>query len=194
MLTTIGNAVHGSFDDELELMRRIKTRDAEALEELYDLYKRLLFSIILSIVKKREEAENLLQEVFVQIWDNADSFNGDLGNVYGWILTLTRSKAIDRIRSKGNKVRQMQYFSEKEDHYDPMETTIYSDRAELVKKALKEIPSEQREILKIAYYRGLTQSEIANNLGLPIGTVKNRTRQGMIKLNQILGDYISTDA
>lgn len=200
LLATIGKMIHGDSDDEIKLMRRIKQRDADALEELYDLYKRLLFGMVISIVKKREEAEDVLQEIFVKIWNKADSFNEERGNVYSWIVTLARNKAIDRIRSKGYKTQQKQsvsihqpLFSLETDKYDPMETTIFSDRAELVKRALSEIPEEQSEVIKIAYYRGMTQSEIADYLDIPLGTVKTRTRQGMIKLKRILGEFITTD-
>lgn len=200
LLTTIGKAAHRSSDDELELMKRIKARDTDALEELYDLYKRVLFGIVISIVKKREEAENLLQEIFVLIWNKAELFNSDSGNVYSWIVTLARNKAIHHIRSTRNKMQQDQtgsihdsLLSPGEVYYDPMGTTIFSDRAELVKRALNEIPEKQSEIVKIAYYRGLTQSEISNYLSIPLETVEKRMRQGMEKLKRTLGEFISTD-
>ncbi|WP_246043124.1 sigma-70 family RNA polymerase sigma factor [Fodinibius saliphilus] len=200
LLATIGKVAHGNSDDEVQLMKRIQSRDAYALEELYELYERLLFSMVLSIVKKREEAEDLLQEIFVKIWKKAESFDPERGNVYSWIVTVARNKAIDRIRSKGYKTQKKQsvsihepLFSLEGDKYDPMETTIFSDRAELVKKALDKIPEKQSEVIKIAYYRGMTQSEISDHLDIPLGTVKTRTRQGMIKLKRILGEFISTD-
>lgn len=200
ILATIGKALHGNSDDEIELMKRIQAREAEALEELYDLYHRLLFGMVLSILKKREEAEDMLQEIFVKIWNKADSFDPDRGNAYSWIVTLARNQAIDRIRSKGYKTQEKQsvsihqpLFSLEGDKHDPMQTTIFSDRAELVKKALNEIPESQREVIKIAYYRGLTQREIADYLDIPLGTVKTRTRQGMMKLKRILGEFISTN-
>ena len=200
ILATIGKMDHGDSDDELKLMKRIKARDEEALSELYDLYKRLLFGMVISIVKKREEAEDVLQEIFVKIWNKAESFDEERGNVYSWIVTLARNKAIDRIRSKGYKTQQKQsvsihepLFSLEGDKHDPMETTIFSDRAELVKRALEQIPEKQSEVIKIAYYRGMTQREISDHLDIPLGTVKTRTRQGMIKLKRILGDYINTD-
>ncbi|MGD8426054.1 MAG: sigma-70 family RNA polymerase sigma factor [Balneolaceae bacterium] len=199
LLATLGKMIRGNSDDELSLMRRIKQRDADALEELYDIYKKLLFSLVIAIVKKREETEDVLQEIFVKIWNKADSFDEDRGNVYSWIVTLARNKAIDRIRSKGYKTQKQSVsiheplFSLKTDTYDPMKTTIFSDRAELVKKALDEIPEKQSEVIKIAYYRGMTQSEISDYLNIPLGTVKTRTRQGMIKLESILGKFISTD-
>lgn len=195
MLTTIVNA-HRNSDDEAELMRRIKARDTDALEELYDLYNRLLFGMILSIVKKREVAETLLQEVFVTIWSEAESFNERLDNVYCWIFALTRNKAIAHMRSNEDQAQSAFNTSiswPEGDHQDLMGTTIFSDRAELVKKALDEMPEKQSEIIQIAFYRGLKQSEIADYLSISVETVKNQTREAMINLNRILGEFISTD-
>jgi len=198
ILAAIGNIAHSNADEEAQLMKRIKSRDTEALEELYELYNQLLFSMVISIVKKREEAEDMLQEIFLTIWNKADSFDKERGNVYSWIVTLARNKAIDRIRSKGYKTQEKAsvsihkpLFTLEGDHYDPLETTIFSDRAELVKKALQKIPESQSQVIKIAYYRGMTQSEISDQLGIPLGTVKTRTRQGMIKLKRILAEHLS---
>ncbi|HEX6981851.1 MAG TPA: sigma-70 family RNA polymerase sigma factor [Balneolaceae bacterium] len=200
LLAAIGKVMHGNSDDERQLMMRIKSRDPDALEELYDLYKRLLYGMVISIVKTREEAEDVLQEIFVKIWNKAGSFDENRGNVYSWIVTLARNKAIDRLRSKGYKTQQKASVSIHEplftlegDKFDPLETTIFSDRAELVKKALNEIPDSQKEVIEIAYYKGLTQSEIADQLNIPLGTVKTRTRQGMMKLKTILSEFIVTD-
>lgn len=195
MLTAIGNA-HRNSDDEVELMKNIEARDIEALEELYDLYNRLLFGMIISIVKKREEAEALLQEVFITIWNEAESFNESRDNVYSWIVALTRNKAIAHIRLNEDQAQSVLSSSmswPEGDHQDLMGTTIFSDRAELVKKALDEMPEKQNEIVKIAYYRGLKQSEIANSLGIPLKAVKSRIREGMSNLNRILSGYISKD-
>lgn len=198
ILAAIGKAAHLGADDEIELMKRIKAKDEEALGELYDLYSRLLYGMVISIVKKREEAEDVLQEVFIKIWEKASSFDEERGNVYSWLVTLTRNKAIDRIRSKDYKTQKKATqdvdapeFTLEGEKFDPLETTIFSDRAELVKKALGEIPESQSEVLKIAYYRGLTQREISDQLDIPLGTVKTRMRQGMIKLKDILGEFIT---
>lgn len=184
LLASIGKGAHGSFDDEIELIKRIGDRDADALAELYDLYDRLLFGMIISIVKKREEAEVILQEIFMKIWNNADSFNPERENVYSWIITMTRTQAIETVRQTGT-------YSLNTENHDPLETTIFSDRSELVKKALHQLPEEQRTLIKIAYYRGMTYPEIADHLDIPLETVKNRIRQGMIKLNSVLGEFIS---
>ncbi|MFH5886037.1 sigma-70 family RNA polymerase sigma factor [Halalkalibaculum sp. DA3122] len=199
-IAVLGAFSHRDSGDERALVKRIKGGDTKALEELYELYKSLLFGMILSIVKKREEAEDLLQEVFMKIWEKAHTFDEERGNVYSWIVTITRNKSIDRIRSKGYKTQQKTSTSVNEpaltlegDNFDPLETTIFSDRSELVKRALEKIPEEQREVIKVAYYGGMTQSEIAEHLDIPLGTVKTRTRQGMIKLKNILEDHISID-
>lgn len=198
VIAALGSYSHKNSRDELALMTLIKAGDETALEQLYDIYKSLLFGMIISVVKKRETAEDVLQEVFMQIWEKAHHFDEDRGNVYSWIVTLTRNRAIDQIRSKSYKTGQNTSnsvnepgFSLEGDTYDPLETTIFSDRAELVKKALNEIPEKQREVIKVAYFGGMTQSEISDHLGIPLGTVKTRTRQGLIKLKNILEDHIS---
>jgi RNA polymerase sigma-70 factor (ECF subfamily) len=197
ILAAIGKAAHSGSGKEVQLMKKIKAKDANALEELYNQYNGLLFGLIISIVKKKEEAEDILQEVFMNIWQKAHTFDEERGNVYGWLVTMTRNKAIDRTRSKDYKTQEKASvnlddpaFSLKGDKFDPLETTIYSDRAKMVKKALAEIPEAQREVLKIAYYRGMTQSEIADHLNIPLGTVKTRTRQGMLKLRDLLESLI----
>ncbi|HLR32835.1 MAG TPA: sigma-70 family RNA polymerase sigma factor [Fodinibius sp.] len=197
LFAAIGKVLHGNSDDEIKLIKGIRAHDADALEELYELYNQLLFGIVLSIVKKRPIAEDVLQEVFVNIWSDADSFDEDRGNVYGWLVTLARNKAIGRIRSKEHKTRQETsesiqdpFFTLEDDIVDPLETTIFSNRAELVKKALQELPETQSQVIKIAYYRGAIQAEIADHLGIPLDTVKIRTREGMMKLKRILETYI----
>jgi len=180
-------------DDQTDLMKKIRGKDQEALKELYDLYKRILFGMIFSIVKSREEAEDLLQEVFVTVWEKAPAFDENRGNVYSWIATLARNKSIDRIRSKGYKARQNESqdvseseFLQEDNCVDPLEKTIFAERAEQVKQALKKIPKIQSEVLKIACYRGMTQTQISRHLDIPLGTVKSRMRQGMIHLKEIL--------
>lgn len=199
ILAAIGKAASDN-SEELELIERIKSKDAGALSDLYDKYNRLLYGMILSIVKSRTEAEDVLQEVFINIWQKADSFKERRGNVFSWIVTLTRNRAIDRIRSKGYKTQQKASANVDDpaitlegNHFDPLETTIYSDRAKIVKRALGEIPDKQSKVLQIAYYKGLTQSEISDQLDIPLGTVKTRMRQGMLKLKDILEAQIQTD-
>jgi RNA polymerase sigma-70 factor (ECF subfamily) len=197
IFSTIGKGSNPDTDKEILLMKRIKQKEEGALKELYGLYNQLLLGLILPIVKNKEEAEDVLQEVFVNIWQKAHTFDGTRGNVYSWLVTLSRNKAIDRIRSKDYKTQKKASktvsdpsFILEGDKYDPLETSIFSERAEIVKKALEKIPEKQSTVIRIAYYQGMTQSEISEQLNIPLGTVKTRTRQGMIKLSSILETFI----
>lgn len=189
-LAAVTSDSYSSSADEIELIERIQRKDTDALGKLYDLYNRMLYGLILSIVKNRKQAEELLQEVFKRVWREATDFKTEKGNVYIWLVTLTRRIAIDYIRSdrdlKGENIDTIQA-----DSYDPFKSTIYSDRTELVKKALTKIPEEQLEVLKIAYYRGMTQQEIADSLNITLKTVKTRTTEGMLKFKQVLESYIT---
>ncbi|MDR9415814.1 MAG: sigma-70 family RNA polymerase sigma factor [Gracilimonas sp.] len=195
-LTTIGKYLTKDEDRDRELMARIKARDSVALSELYDQYNRLLFGLILSILKKRSESEDILQEVFTTIWEKADQFDLERGTVYTWIVSLTRNKSIDRLRSKVYKEQKKQSVSINDDDVfhplyseetDPLEKTILKDRAKRVHDALANISAKQRNVLQVAYFNGMSQSEIAEEFDIPLGTVKTRMRDGMMKLREILG-------
>ena len=175
------------------LMERIVLRDDRALEELYERFSKALFSVILSIVKKKEDAEEILCEIFFQVWEKAPSYDLGKGSVYTWLLTLARNRAIDKIRSKSYKnqkqedddIDEMDVFAGM-NNPDPLDNILLSERAEIVKAALTRIPLEQKHVLEIAYFEGYTQSEIAERMALPVGTVKTRMRSGMKALQDIL--------
>ncbi len=186
--------IKSRVSDEADLIKRITERDEKALGKLYDRYAKLLYGFIFTIVKKQTEAEDVLQELFVQIWDKASSFDMARGNVYTWLVTLARNRAIDRIRSK-------QYRAQGQHDYDfgvelienpggssPLDAVVTSERADVVRNALETLPAEQREVIQIAYFGGYTQTEIAAQLNVPLGTIKTRMRQGMKKLQaQLMG-------
>ena len=174
-------------------MQRLQNGDKKALQLLYDKYNKILFGLIVSILKSREEAEDCLQEVFAQIWQKADQFDASRGNVYSFLVTMARNKAIDRTRSRGYK------DSKKEDHTisdftltpkseknNPYKDLELSQRASIVRNALQNLSDKQRKVLQVAYFQGLSQSQISNKLDIPLGTVKYRMRQGMIKLRENL--------
>lgn len=195
ILSTIGKILTKDEERDRDIMARIKARDSAALSELYDHYNRLLFGLILSILKKREEAEDTLQEVFTTIWEKAEQFDLERGTVYTWIVSLTRNKSIDRLRSKVYKEQKKQSTSlDDEDVFyplysketDPLEKTIFNDRAGIVRNALEQLSDKQRKVLQVAYYNGMTQSEISEEYDIPLGTVKTRMRDGMIKLRELL--------
>lgn len=199
ILTTIGKVLTKDEERDRELMARIKARDASALSELYDHYNRLLFGLILSILRKREEAEDILQEVFTKIWQQAEKFDLERGTVYTWIVTLTRNRSIDRLRSKVYKEQKKQSTSLDDedvfhplysDESDPLENTILTERAKKVHEALDQISEKQRKVLQVAYFSGMSQSEISEEFDIPLGTVKSRMRDGMIKLRELLAKEI----
>lgn len=186
------------IDSEKEriLLGKISLKDEKSFAELYDRYSRIIFSLALKIVKNREDAEEILQNVFLQIWDKAASFDSQKGNVYAWIVTMTRNKSIDKIRSKDYKsdsknidlnerlVYNVKFFGNL-----TIDSASASERTDFVKNALGQLSAEQKSIIDLAFFNGLTQSEISSELNLPLGTVKTRMRQAMIKLKDLLTDY-----
>jgi RNA polymerase sigma-70 factor (ECF subfamily) len=199
ILSAIGKVLTKDQERDRDIMARIQARDASALSELYDNYNRLLFGLILSILKKREEAEDTLQEVFTQIWEKAEQFDLERGTVYTWIVSLTRNKSIDRLRSKVYKEQKKQstsldnedvFYPLYSDETDPLEQTILTDRAKIVRDALDKISDKQRKVLQVAYFNGMTQSEISEEYDIPLGTVKTRMRDGMMKLRELLAKDI----
>lgn len=190
---TLFTAFANYSDEEREWLYKIQSGDTEAMRLLYRKYKNLLFGLILSILKNREEAEDCLQEVFTQVWEKANKFDSEKGRVYTFLVTMARNKAIDRTRSRAYK------DSKKEDHIiddftmipesetdNPHETLELSERATIVRNALKKLSKKEREVIFVSYFNGMSQSEISDKKGIPLGTVKYRMRQGMIKLREML--------
>jgi RNA polymerase sigma-70 factor, ECF subfamily len=176
------------------LLERIVNGDEEALAQLYDQYSAILFGLIRTIVNNREIAEDLLQEIFLLIWDRSDRFDASKGSVYTWMVTLARNKAIDRIRSKSYRLQLQNVstdqveplFTPASSEPSPYESMLNDENAEIIKDALNNISAKQREVIEIAYFEGLSQSKIAETYNIPLGTVKTRMRQGLDKLHTLL--------
>lgn len=180
------------------LMNRVQNGDAKALRKIYGSYKNILFGLIVSMLKDREEAEDCLQEVFTQLWEKADRFDASKGNLYSFIVTMARNKAIDRIRSRAYKDSKQEdhtisdfSLTPESDFNNPEEDLELTERANLVRSALQKLSSKEREVLKVAYYGGMSQTEISEKMEIPLGTVKYRMRQGMIKLKDFLKQDIT---
>jgi RNA polymerase sigma-70 factor, ECF subfamily len=182
--------------DDAELLQKISRRDANAFAALYDRYATVLYSLCLAVLKKPDEAEDVLQECFLAVWEKAFAFNGMKGSVYTWLVTLTRHRAIDRLRSKNFQLRlqkpvDFDFEAIADDGANtPLEAAAFAERAEIVQKAFATLPAEQREVLRLAYFEGYSQTEIAERLQVPLGTVKTRTRQGMRKLYSFLANHL----
>lgn len=173
----------------MNLLKAIARQDETALAELYDLYRGILFGLLVRILSSREEAEDVLQEVFLQVWRRAADFDENRGRPFTWLVTLARSRGIDRLRSLAARERVAIAGAREpaEEVSDAVADAFRSEQKGLVNAALAQLPDEQQQPLMLAYFDGLTQSEIAARLGAPLGTVKTRMRSGLIKLRELLG-------
>ncbi len=165
--------------------------ELEAFSRLYDRFVGVLFSVVMSILKDPGQTEDVLQEVFLQIWDRAGVYDRQLGKPLSWVVALARNKAIDRLRStqRRNRLLSDVAIEETEASVAVESTTgaiIGNETAALVHAALKTLSAEQRQAIELAYFGGLTQTEIAATLKQPLGTVKARIRRGMLQLRDAL--------
>ena len=172
-----------------DLLHAVARGDESALAACYDRYRLILFGLILRILHDREEAEDVLQEAFLQVWRRAADFDETRGRAFTWLVTIARSRALDRLRSAGSRARLGEEAAQasRDDVGDAAVDAVKSETGATVRRALAELPEEQRRTLFLAYFEGLTQTEIAARLGDPLGTVKTRMRSGMIKLRELLG-------
>ncbi|HJX92260.1 MAG TPA: sigma-70 family RNA polymerase sigma factor [Pyrinomonadaceae bacterium] len=174
---------------DVSILQAIARRDESALAQLYDRYRVILFGLLLRILHNREEAEDVLQEVFLQVWRRAADFDENRGRPFTWLVTLARSRAIDRLRSLAarDRVALAGAREPSEEVSDAVDDALKSEQKSVVTTALAQLPEEQQQPLLLAYYDGLTQSEIAKKLNAPLGTVKTRMRAGLKKLREQLG-------
>ena len=181
--------LHPEQASDVETLRAIAAGDEQALAALYDRYRLILFGLILRILHSQPEAEDVLQEVFLQVWRRAGDFDETRGRPFTWLVTLARSRAIDRLRSTSARARTADEAARAvpDSISDAASDAVKSEQGEIVRRALSELPDEQRRPLVLAYFEGLTQTEIAERTGTPLGTIKTRMRSGMTKLRELLG-------
>lgn len=177
-------------DQERDLLclLRVQSGDTRALAELYDRYTPLLYPVAYRIVRSAADAEDALQEVWLQVWKRAATYDPRRGTVAAWLLTVARSRALDRYRSMSSR-RVAEAAVDPEPvlpPVDPGARAAQGQWGERVRAALAELPAQQRQVLEIAYFQGLSQSEIATRLAAPLGTVKSWTRQALARLREVL--------
>jgi RNA polymerase sigma-70 factor (ECF subfamily) len=185
-----------SNQEDLQLLTLISQGDEKALAMLYDKYGRLIFSLTLRIVRNEEEARELQQDVFLQVWHKAALFDNERGTFVTWLVTLAHNKSINTLRSRRYKKSAQEAkvdiaditHDAVVDHQTPLRDAMESDERRHVLNALEQIPELQRKALYLSYYEGYSQSEIAEMLGEPLGTIKTRMRKGMMKLVSILNE------
>ncbi|MEP6905802.1 MAG: sigma-70 family RNA polymerase sigma factor [Gemmatimonadales bacterium] len=181
--------------EDVALIRRMCDADETALGALYDRWMRSLYSLVFHLLKDVDEAEDVVEETFWQAWRKASSYEPSRGAVSTWLLTIGRRRALDRLRAKGRR-REESLTQEGgvladmiAPGLDPSEAAEASERRTHVVAALRELPEEQREVLELGYFKGLSQTEIADATGQPLGTVKTRMRLAMQKLREPLSMY-----
>ena len=172
--------------NEPELVAQLQQRNEAAFSYLYDHYSKALFTVIYQILPQAEVAEDVLQEVFVKIWQNVGSYDAAKGRLYTWMLNIARNSAIDRTRSKDYN-QQAKTTTLTENVYNSKDGATGSINDVGLKKTLEQLPEESRRLLQLSYFQGYTQEEIAALLGIPLGTVKTRIRSTLLQLRKLVG-------
>lgn len=180
---------------QLELLRRIATQDRSALEEFYNQAARPLFSIAVRMLGNVSDAEEAIQDVFMQIWTKADKFDAEKGQPFHWALTLTRNRCIDGLRARQRRLRIMvestgEPESEQVIEMRHVEAPLAENDVAVIKSVVHNLPADQRQAIELAFFGGLTHQEIAESLSEPLGTIKARIRRGMLKLREDLRSHL----
>ncbi len=181
-------------DPDRPLMARIEARDADALAELYDRHAARLLGLARRVLGDGGEAEEVLQEVFLFVWRSAGAFDPGRGQVLTWLLIVTRSRAIDRLRARRGasrpEIRSLEEIADPPASGEDVEAASAGRQWQtLCRSAVRELPDDQRRALELAYFEGLTHQEIAERTSTPLGTVKTRVRLGLMKLRERLRPY-----
>jgi len=179
---------------DADLLRRIARDDREAFAQLYDRFSRPLYATALRILHNPSEAEDIVQDVFLALWEKAASFEDTRGSAFAWAVTLTRNRAIDRIRMRTRRAELLSQTTVEDAGTQPAGAgpdsatrLLLKEQSGTVRAAVAALPPEQQRAVELAFFGGLTQQEIAAQLREPLGTVKARIRRGLLKLRDTLG-------
>jgi RNA polymerase sigma-70 factor (ECF subfamily) len=169
-------------------MARIQARDERALGDLYDRTSRIVYSLAMRILSDAADAEEVVCDVYAQVWRNAVAYDKSRGSLPGWLLLLTRSRALDRLRARGARRQEvaLEMSASHPSRENTEETAAASERLRQVQEALGELAEDQCRLIQLAFFQGLSHTELARAVGLPLGTVKTRIRMGMMKLRSRL--------
>ena len=180
---------------DIDVMKRVAAYDSKALEILYNRYAPLLYTLIKKIVVDKKLAEEILTEVFVIIWRRVELFDVYSGNVYTWLITITRNKAVDTIRRNNQSLKMPEYSDEYEVDFivphlskqiDPLDLATAQTIQDSVEVALNRLTDAQQYVIYLAYYEGLAQKEIAERLNIPYSTVKSKVKIASLNLREYL--------
>jgi len=178
----------------VHLIQRAATQDREAFSQLYDRFSTLVFSLAMRMLRAQSDAEDLLQEVFMQVWRQAGNYSQERGSPEAWIINIARSRAIDKLRSIRRRDKSFVLTDDPAGAESPdnVEKAAGDTEARLaMTSALGHLPEAQRRVLELAYFGGLSQTEIADRLKEPLGTVKTRMRAGIQRLRSMLETQVA---
>jgi len=192
--STITGEIYQAHDQQL--LARMAERDEAALSEFYDRYHRLVYSLARRVLGSSSDAEDVVVDVFWQVWQQAGRYAAERGRVFTWLMAIARSRAIDRRRGVQRQdvmaqALELQQRDAVEPVADPDEDLFVAERQRRVRAALDSLPVTQRQAIELAYYGGLSQSEIAAVLNEPLGTIKTRIRTGLAQLREDLRSSLS---
>jgi RNA polymerase sigma-70 factor (ECF subfamily) len=183
--------------EEVSLMTGVAKGDKSSFRKLHARYAGLVFSTVYKVLNDQQDAEDVSQEVFSQMWQKAHLYDSAKGKPVTWTVTMARNRAIDRLRSKQRRshlrdglAENAKAFEDTATRRDASDEAYDRERAVTLRSAVLELSKEQREAIELAYFSGLTQNEIANRLGQPLGTVKARIRRGVIRLRGMVGSQL----
>ena len=186
---TVAPPLEPGAPSDLDLMQGIQAGDADALSQLYDRYNGILKALILRVIHNEAEADDLLQEIFMEIWNQARNFSAQKGKPLGWMVTLARRRAIDGLRKKQAYARAEERLkNETEQQPDAWvnnateEEILLSDTRSLIRKVIAGLPPPQQQAIDLAFFKGMSQREIAAKTNTPLGTVKTRLELGLKKI------------
>ncbi len=181
-------------------MQQLTRRDRHAFEAIFDRYSDLVYSTALRVLHDPHLAEDISQEIFVRLWRKPDSYVAERGRFLTWLISVTRNRAVDEIRARGRRQRHETASPEEQERelpageaIDPALNAQLAEQRRIVHTALAELPPEQRQVIELAFFGGLTQREIADRLSQPLGTVKTRIRLGMQKLRAHLAPEMRSE-
>jgi RNA polymerase sigma-70 factor, ECF subfamily len=188
-------ALEMSGQHDEELAGRLQRREPEAMTDLYDRFGRLAYSVILAIVRDTAVAEDLVQETFLRVWNRVHAFDAGKGALGPWLLTVARNRAIDHLRSVSARMDRNAFELDVREHpslFVNMEREVLNtDHARVIRKAIAKLNSQQQKVIELAYYEGLSQTEMAERMGEPLGTVKTWVRTALKLLREELGQAVT---
>lgn len=183
----------GQYDEELA--RRLQRREPDAMKDLYDRFGRLAYSVVLAIVRDSATAEDLVQETFLRVWNRIHAFESGRGALGPWLLAIARNRAIDHIRSAASRMHRNSFELDVREHpslfVDMEREVVNTDHARVIRAAIAKLNPNQQKVIELAYYEGLSQTEMATRLGQPLGTIKTWVRAALSILRGELGQGVA---